>query len=65
MLITQYILQKHFSIYNNSIRCKGRYIINNLPYIHLLPLDEHSKKLTKIAHYFNVHSYKNNSSIKP
>ena len=39
------------------------YITNTLSFIHLLPLDEQNEELSKIVHYFNIHSYKNNNSI--
>ena len=30
------------------------YITNTLSYIHLLPLNEQNKELSKILHYFNI-----------
>ena len=41
----------------------GTYITNTLSYIHLLPLNEQNEELARILYYFNIHSYKNNSSI--
>ena len=38
-------------------------ITNTLSYIHLLPLNKQNEELAKIAYYFNIYSYKNNSSI--
>ena len=32
------------------------YITNTLSFIHLLPLDEQNEELSKIVHYFNIHS---------
>ena len=39
------------------------YISNTLSYIHLLPLNGKNEELAKIVYYFNIDSYKNNSSI--
>ena len=39
------------------------YITNTLFYIHLLPLNEQNKELSKILHYFNINFKRNSSSM--
>ena len=39
------------------------YITNTLFYIHLLPLNEQNKELSKILHYFNINLKRNISSM--
>ena len=39
------------------------YFTNTLSHIHLLPLNGKNEELAKIVYYFNIDSYKNNSSI--
>ena len=39
------------------------YITNTLFYIHLLPLNEQNKELSKILHYFNINFKRNISSM--
>ena len=39
------------------------YFTNTLFYIHLLPLNEQNKELSKILHYFNINFKRNISSM--
>ena len=39
------------------------YFTNTLFYIHLLPLNEQNKELSKILHYFNINFKRNSSSM--